>query len=142
MILISKAIFFYLVFVVLLVGRARGQNHNDWLVDSTKQWQEAEKENGNLTFADGLATPTADVSRYRSVTYAFEKKRSAKSIVIEQSPRWHNWNAVSNIGPSNLEDAPVLLTVGPDNYWMFGRYGSGKKKKHFNIIIIYLISIF
>ncbi len=34
------------------------------------------------------------------------------------------------IGPKNLGDAPVFLQMGPQNYWMFGRYGGfGPKRK-------------
>ena len=42
---------------------------------------------------------------------------------------WQNWNPIENLGPVNLADAPVLLTVGPDNYWMFGRYGGGQPRR-------------
>jgi|GEM_PF-6908278 len=57
----------------------------------------------------------------------FSSPRSAKSILVEQSPVWKNWEPVKNIGPANLGDAPVMLSLGPDNYWMFGRYRKAKK---------------
>lgn len=56
-------------------------------------------------------------------------KRSAQSLTVAQSPVWQNWNPIENLGPVNLGDAPVLLTVGPNNYWMFGRYGSGQPRR-------------
>lgn len=123
-----RFILFCLVPAVLLTGYATGQSKNDWIVDSTEDWQRAEKESEGLAFDGGLATPTGDVSRYRSVTQPFENKRSARSIVFEQSPVWHNWNPIKNVGPSNLQDAPVLLTLAPGDYWMFGRYGSGESE--------------
>ena len=51
-------------------------------------------------------------------------KQSAASLTIEQSPIWQNWIPTENLGPVNLADAPVLLTMGPGDYWMFGRYSS------------------
>ena len=48
---------------------------------------------------------------------------------VEQSPIWQNWNPIENLGPINLSDAPVLLTLGPDDYWIFGRYGRGQARR-------------
>ena len=106
---------------------ATGRAPQDWLIDSTEDWQRSEKESENLAFDGGLATPTNDVSHYRSVIRSFQNKRSAKMITFKQSPVWHNWSPIKSIGPSNLQDAPVMLTVGPGNYWIFGRYGSVKR---------------
>lgn len=117
-----------LLFAFLFAGGAAGQIKADWLIDTTEDWQKVEQESEGLKFENGLAIPTSDVSRYRSVMLTFGKKCSAQSIVFEQSPVWQNWNPIKNIGPSNLRDAPVLLTVGPDDYWMFGRYDAGKNK--------------
>ena len=75
-----------------------------------------------------MATPTADVATLRSKLMAYPAKKSARTLRIEQSPLWLNWNPVPNIGPVNLSDAPVALTIGPDNYWMFGRYGGAKSQ--------------
>ena len=53
-------------------------------------------------------------------------------MVIDQSPVWQNWSPTDNLGPSNLGDAPVTLSLGPDNYWKFGRYNErrrGAKRK-------------
>ena len=76
-----------------------------------------------------MVTPTAEDSTLQSKLKVFATKRSAKSIVFDQSPIWQNWEPTANIGPRNLRDAPVLLTVGPKNYWMFGRYGGQPKPK-------------
>lgn len=48
-------------------------------------------------------------------------------MIITQSPVWENWEPVPNLGPANLRDAPVFLAMGPDNYWIFGRYGKRKE---------------
>ena len=58
-----------------------------------------------------------------------DRRKKARSLTIAQSTVWQNWEPIENLGPSNLSDAPVLLTIGPNNYWMFGRYG-GKRKKN------------
>ena len=121
-----RLILIHLTAVILLAGIATGQNTQNWRIDSTEEWQQAEKESEGLTFDAGLATPTGAASCYRSVMRTFGKKHSATSILLRQSPVWQNWTPVANIGPSNLKDAPVLLTIGPGNYWMFGRYGSGQ----------------
>ena len=128
-----RSIFYSLLIPFLLLGSVVAkQGDQDWVVDNLAEWQKAEQESEGLVFDDGLATPTGETSHFRSIVRSFDKSRSAKSIVFEQSPVWHNWNPTENLGPLNLQDAPVLLTRGPDNYWMFGRYGAGAKKKRNN----------
>jgi hypothetical protein len=106
------------------------QPENAWVIDNDADWVLAASDQTNLHIADGMATPTAKEATYRSELKTFDKPRSLKSITLDQSPVWHNWEPINNLGPSNLGDAPVMVTVGPDNYWMFGRYG-GKGKKGF-----------
>ena len=79
--------------------------------------------------ADGMVSPTAKQATIVTKVFSSDKKRSATSLTIAQSPIWQNWNPIKNLGPANLGDAPVMLTVGPKNYWMFGRYGGKKRKK-------------
>ena len=98
-----------------------------WTVDSADQWSAAVAESKNVELADGMATPTKAKGVVKSVMKTFSSPRSAKSILVEQSPVWKNWEPVKNIGPANLGDAPVMLSLGPDNYWMFGRYRKAKK---------------
>ncbi|MFT4710157.1 MAG: hypothetical protein ACI8Q9_001285 [Planctomycetota bacterium] len=113
-----------LLLATLLAGCAATHTPDDWVVDSTSDWLRAEGESGGLIFDDGFATPTGGNSHYRSLTHTLETRHSASSLVLEQSPVWHNWTPVAKVGPSNLRDAPVMLSVGPDDYWMFGLYGS------------------
>jgi len=95
-----------------------------WTIDSQSDWQAMTADQSNLEFKDGMAVPTAATATFQSKLKTFSVKQSLQSIVIFQSPVWENWNPVPNIGPSNLGDAPVLLSLGPDNYWMFGRYNA------------------
>ncbi len=101
----------------------------DWSVDSHSEWTAALKKQENITLKDGMAFPSAKTATFLSKVKRFSKKRSAKLICFEQSPVWQNWQPIANVGPSNLGDAPVLLCIGPKNYWMFGRYGGRRKKK-------------
>jgi len=102
---------------------------NDWIVDSQQQWQDQTESKEGLELTDGMARPSGKQATLLSKMKSFESKRSAKSIHVAQSPEWLNWQPVKNLGPANLGDAPVMLQLGPDNYWMFGRYGNRKTKK-------------
>ena len=94
-----------------------------WKVGGSKEsWMENTTAHENLKFDEGMAVPTDKNATLQSKFFASEKKKSAKSLVITQSPVWENWQPISNIGPANLRDAPVFLSLGPDDYWMFGRH--------------------
>ena len=95
---------------------------DDWTIDSANEWEQSIESSDGVVVADGVASPTERVATITTKINSTSKKRSAKSLVVNQSPIWQNWNPIENLGPANLGDAPVLLTVGPDNYWMFGRY--------------------
>ena len=102
-----------------------------WSIDSQQEWQLALANHSSIEIKEGQATPTARNAIFQSKLQTFDQKRSAQTLTIDQSPIWHNWDPIPNIGPSNLGDAPVMLNLGPDNYWMFGRYGGGKGKQGF-----------
>jgi hypothetical protein len=76
-----------------------------------------------------VAAPSGTTGSLKTKVHSFGGKRSASTLTIRQSAIWQNWNPIGNIGPVNLSDAPVLLTMGPDDYWMFGRYGSGQPRR-------------
>jgi len=99
-----------------------------WVIDSQQEWKQQSEAQTNLDFKEGFAEPNAKVSTFRSTIKKFPDKRSASSITFDQSAIWQNWNPTSNIGPSNLADAPVVLCLGPKNYWIFGRYKKSNKK--------------
>ncbi|MFK7790145.1 MAG: hypothetical protein AB8C95_11725 [Phycisphaeraceae bacterium] len=94
-----------------------------WAIDSQQDWLDATQSHEELTVKDGLVFPSSDVGKYTSKIKAFDTKKKAKSIIFEQSPIWQNWEPVKNLGPVNMQDAPVFLTKGMANYWAFGRYG-------------------
>lgn len=100
-----------------------------WVIDSQEDWTANAAQETGVSISDGAISPSDKSGTFVSSLKRFDKKKSAASMTFGQSPVWKNWNPIENIGPSNLGDAPVLLTVGPDNYWMFGRYSSGKRNQ-------------
>ncbi len=104
---------------------------DNWVVDTEDEWKLATQHADGLTIKDGLAEPTDKAGAFTSKLHRFDKKRKAKSITIAQSPIWQNWQPIKNLGPVNMQDAPVFLSLGPDNYWAFGRYGNKGKNADF-----------
>ncbi len=102
---------------------------DEWLIDSQEDWQQNMANQTNLKIDDGKAEPTSEKATFQSSIKTFAQKRSMKTIRFSQSPEWLNWEPVSNIGPSNLDDAPIALQLGDGNYWMFGRYQKNENQK-------------
>lgn len=82
-----------------------------------------------IRVSDGKAMPEGKSASLRTVVQSLTEKKSAKTLTVTQSAIWQNWNPIENLGPSNLQDAPVLLTKGPNDYWMFGRFGKGQPRR-------------
>lgn len=116
------------LFAVTFVTFALEVKNESWIIDSQEEWQSSQSAQTNLKLQDGLAIPTSKTATFRSSLKSFSTKQSAESIIISQSPVWKNWQSVDNLGPENLRDAPVLLRLGPKDYWIFGRYGALKNK--------------
>ena len=94
-----------------------------WTIDSNEDWNRTIESSRGVTIANGLASTENDIAHLTTKIRRFSQKKQANTLVISQSPIWQNWNPTTNIGPTNLQDAPVLLTLGPNDYWIFGRYG-------------------
>lgn len=107
-----------------MIGCATDHAGEIWLIDTAEQWQQAHQSSEHLNFDNGMATPTAEASTFRSVMHRFDSVQQPQSIVFRQSPTWLNWQPIGNLGPTNLGDAPVLLAKGPDDYWAFGQYNA------------------
>lgn len=103
----------------------------EWLVDKAEDWQQARKNSEGLQFDNGGATLEGDAGAFESIVKRFPTKRFLQSITFKQSPEWFNWEPIGDVGPSNLGDGPVLLCLGPHNYWMFGRYKAVKGESSF-----------
>ena len=113
---------------VLFTSLINTLHASDWVIDTQDQWRKNTIEHKGIEITDGMAHPTDGQASFKSVVKKFDSAQKAKSIVIGQSPEWLNWEPTDNLGPSNLGDAPVMLSLGPDNYWMFGRYGGGRRR--------------
>ena len=102
---------------------------DDWIIDSADDWRQNIQSSEGCKVAEGSVSPEEKTATIATKVHASDVKRSAKSLLVTQSAIWQNWNPTPNLGPKNLGDAPVMLTLGPGNYWMFGRYGGAKKKQ-------------
>lgn len=123
-----------LVFVLLMANAAHGDAGASvaWQIDTQEEWTESILSEDGLDIREGVASPKSDAATFRSIVKVFPEKRKATSLVLRQSPVWENWEPVGQVGPVNLEDAPILLRHGPRDYWIFGRYGgAGKRSKGF-----------
>ncbi|MEM9020324.1 MAG: hypothetical protein AAGC44_07150 [Planctomycetota bacterium] len=105
-----------------------------WTIDTQPQWRQAQAHAQGLEIGDavneGTLTLTQERGIYRSVLKRFDAKRQLVCLQVEQAPLWHNWDPIENLGPVNMQDAPVTLSLGAENYWAFGRYG-GKRPAGF-----------
>lgn len=81
----------------------------EWKLDGEVSVESSE----GIAFENDAAAPAGETATLLTKTQSFGAKRTAKTLTITQSPLWQNWNPIENIGPSNLQDAPVLLTKGP-----------------------------
>ena len=115
------------ILTLLLMQPILGEE--SWSITTAVEWAAGVESSEGVTIEKGVVSPTAKVGSLRTKMKTFKKKRSAKALTIEQSVLWQNWEAKPRIGPKNLRDAPVFLTMGPGDYWMFGRYGGMPKKK-------------
>ncbi|HAV12660.1 MAG TPA: hypothetical protein DCX06_04055 [Opitutae bacterium] len=94
-----------------------------WEIVSHEDWQRSVAESEGVEITDGLLSPIGKTGSYRSQLNRFSDLQTLESLTISQSSVWQNWTAVDKVAPSNLQDAPVFLALGSQNYWIFGRYG-------------------
>lgn len=100
-----------------------------WEIDSQKDWKANIESSEGGVVANGSVSPKEKEATVLTKLQSFDGKRSAKSLTLTQSAIWQNWNPIENLGPVNLQDAPVLLTKGPNDYWIFGRHGGGQPRR-------------
>ena len=117
----------HLALALLPILSAHAENL-PWTIATEEEWKAGVAQSEGMTIENGQAAPTEKSGTLTTTLHSGDSKRSVTSLKITQSPVWQNWNPIPNLGPVNLGDAPVLLTKGPDDYWMFGRYGSGQPR--------------
>ncbi len=111
-----------------LVSALPAPEESEWAITTENDWKESIESSEGVVIDRGGISPVAKSGRVRTKIQSFKSKRSANALIAGQAPLWQNWNPIENLGPSNLGDAPVLLTAGKDDYWMFGLYGGGQPK--------------
>ena len=105
------------ILTLLLVQLVLGEE--SWSITTAAEWAAGVESSEGITIEEGVVSPSGKAGSLRTKMKSFKEKRSAKSLIIEQSALWQNWEAKPRIGPKNLRDAPVFLTKGPNDYWMF-----------------------
>ena len=100
-----------------------------WTIKTQAEWEQNIVSKNQLELKDGMISPTAKTATFQSQLKRFANKRSAQSITFEQSTVWENWNPIKNIGTRSMSGAPVFLSLGPDNYWMFANYRKKGREK-------------
>jgi hypothetical protein len=96
-----------------------GDFNGPWVVDEAAEWTQATSSASHLQFSNGFATPTAGASAFSSVIKSQPYRRKATKLTFKQSPVWDNWVPLGyNIRNSIGTDAPVLVPVGPGNYYI------------------------
>ena len=126
----KKFIFILIVMIISLYGCETVKEIKEkWTIATHDEWTANTAAQSNLEFKEGKAIPTAPKASFQSVLKRFPNKQSVQSLTISQATEWLNWNPVPNIGPSNLQDAPIALQLGANNYWMFGRYGKSNSQE-------------
>lgn len=111
-----------LILPLFLLSTAASFAGETWTIDTQAEWEQSIASQQQLELKDGMAAPTAETATLQSALKRFSEQRSAESITFEQSPAWLNWEPIQNIGTASMSDAPVFLSLGPNNYWMFARY--------------------
>jgi hypothetical protein len=95
-------------------------------VDTQEEWQNVMAESQSVELKEGRLTPKGKQARFTSKVQQVGERQKLKSVEFQQAPDWLNWKSVSNIGPKNAKDAPVFLSLGDGDYYLFARYDGGK----------------
>ena len=94
----------------------------NWVVVGADGWQKAAQDMQGLSVKDGLLMPSEKKGAYRSQMKKFGEKRSLRSLSLEASSKWENWEpTMKKVAPVTLNDAPIFLVKGPNDYWLLGR---------------------
>ncbi|MEM8709650.1 MAG: hypothetical protein AAGG01_01760 [Planctomycetota bacterium] len=110
---------------------AQGRATGSWRIDTQAEWVKASAGSEGLVIEEGMASSASSSAIFRSRVYGFGGLRTPSSITLKQSDDWLSWEPVENLGPINLQDAPVFLAIGEGDYWAFGRYGGQGRGKSF-----------
>lgn len=118
------------IVVLFFIANIYATEQDRLIINSQEEWTSSIEKVSSIEFKNGFATPSSKYSSLTSSLKTFKNPRSIKSISITQSPLWQNWEPVSNIGPENLGDAPVMISIEKGNYWLFGYYVNPRSPRY------------
>ncbi|MDA7875308.1 hypothetical protein N9A77_00950, partial [bacterium] len=81
-----------LLVAALLVGAPL--QADDWTIDSAADWKQNIQSAEGAAVADGSVSPKAKTALITTKIHTSDVKRSAKSLVVNQSAIWQNWNPI------------------------------------------------
>ena len=115
--------------IMLLVLMPGGESdETEWGIQNPEGWRQWAESSEGVDVGEAGLSPANRLGVYVTRLRMFSKPRLAQDLELRQSAVWQNWEPIENLGPANLGDAPVMLTIGPNNYWMFGRYGGTRRR--------------
>ena len=97
-----------------------------WSISNQQEWQDAIQGMTGIDLADGLLTLRTDSASILIESPRYERKRSARTLMITQSATWDNWQAVASVGPEKATNAPVFLSIGPGDYWFLAAHSDDR----------------
>ena len=112
-----------LILVILFSGCIDNSESASWIIDSQSEWELNMSNSENLAFQDDCVEPKSVNGTYESIIRTFDNRKKPESITFKQSPKWDNWEKVDNIGPNDACNAPVLICVAEDDYWILDEPG-------------------
>ena len=107
---------------------------SEWNIDSQMEWLQAIG-SGPYSISNGTAGPTTSNAVFESVVQQFVQKQRFENLTFKQTPDWvgGQWIGQGELGPESTTDAPVVLSIGPGDYWYFNRRsGSGREYNGFH----------
>ncbi|MEW4486539.1 hypothetical protein AB1L42_00575 [Thalassoglobus sp. JC818] len=122
----------HVTFFCITLAAATAPANDSLLISGSADWESKLEIRQGLDVADGVIFPSGKAGEFRTKVLSTDTKKKPSSVTLTQSPVWQNWNPIENLGPVNLGDAPVFLRVGPQNYWIFGRYKTNQPKNSGN----------
>ena len=117
---------------LLLTTNHPSQAEETWTIGGDEGWAHHLHRIEGLAVEGEQVSPTSPEAFLQTQIRTTEAPRKAAALTVTQSALWLNWSPVEDLGPVNLSDAPVFLTLGPDNYWMFGRYRANRPRRNAN----------
>ncbi|WP_390620903.1 hypothetical protein [Thalassoglobus neptunius] len=117
-----------LAFTCIIFPATTSLANDSLVIEGSDGWVTKLESQKGLEVVDDFILPSGKEGALRTKVLTTDTKKKPSSVTITQSPVWQNWNPIDNLGPVNLGDAPVFLRVGPQNYWIFGRYKGDKPR--------------